>query len=97
MFRSTASRPFIRPAYFPTFSEFTLFITRLRQQFRNVSISVLVRIMMQTDLTLYTLSKINLDYSNKVRLKYILLLEIDGIVQFGFLTHCSETDLPEAV
>jgi len=25
------------------------------------------------------------------------LLEIDGIVQFGFLAYCSETYLPEAV
>jgi len=25
------------------------------------------------------------------------LLEIHGLVQFGFLTYCSKTDLPEAV
>jgi len=40
---------------------------------------------MQPNLMLCTVSKINLDYSNKVRLKYVLLLEIYGIVQFGFL------------
>jgi len=39
----------------------------------------------------------NLDYSNKFRLEYVLLLEIYGIVQFGFFKYCSETALPGAV
>jgi hypothetical protein len=57
----------------------------------------LVRIIMYTGLTLCTVSKIILDCSNKALLKCVLLLEIHGLVQFGFLTYCSETDLPEAV